>query len=72
VGDWEEVVYAKGHPSLTLSHPGDIVIRKSKFICERTLAICATKAAKDFSREFIQKLRREGAKLFVQIEAFSE
>lgn len=35
----------RGDPSLTLSHPTDMVARKSHYICERTLMIGADKAA---------------------------
>jgi hypothetical protein len=52
-----EKVHAFGHPSLTLEHPTDLVVRKSKFICGRTLAIRADKAAAGFSRSFVSKLQ---------------
>ena len=52
-----EKVHAFGHPSLTLEHPTDFVVRKSKFICGRTLAIRADKAAAGLSRSFVSKLK---------------
>ena len=50
-------VYAKGHPSISLSHDSDVVIRKSNFICERTLAILSDKAAIDMPRTMVSLLR---------------
>lgn len=52
-----EVVNASGSQRLILTHPTDIVVRKSGYICSRTLAIQADKAACDFSRKFIERLR---------------
>ncbi len=62
----EEKVTAFGSPELTFTHPTDIVVRKSNFICPRTLAINANKAACDFSREFIEKLKNGDAELLVE------
>ena len=56
--DGEEVVIqARGNPNLTISHPTDLVIRKSNFVCNRTLGIAANKTAYDFSRCVLKKLR---------------
>jgi hypothetical protein len=63
-----EKVHAFGHPSLTLNHPTDLVIRKSKFICGRTLAIGADKAAADLRRKFVVALRNPATKLELKIE----
>lgn len=57
-GDAFEKSTAHGSPHLILSHPTDLVIRRSDFICPRTLAIKADKAAIDFSRELIKNLQR--------------
>jgi len=56
-GDEREVIKAQGDPRLTFTHPEDIVIRKSTYVCGRTLAVKANKAAKDFSRKLIENLR---------------
>lgn len=53
----EVVVQARGNPSLTISHPTDLVIRKSNFVCNRTLGVVANKTACDFSRSVLKKLR---------------
>jgi len=56
VGGVSEVINGLGSPQLILTHPKDIVMRKSSYICERTLAIKSDKAAKDLSRELVRKL----------------
>ncbi len=59
VGELRELVEAWGSPKLTFHHPADMVFRKSSFVCDRTLAINANKAAKDFSRSLVEKLRHQ-------------
>lgn len=54
-----EQVMARGHPKLRLTHPTDIVVRKSNFICDRTLAIKSNKSAFDLNRKFVEKLKEE-------------
>ena len=46
-----------GHEDLTLTHPTDIVCRKSDFTCSRTLMINADKAAKDLDSNLIEDLK---------------
>jgi hypothetical protein len=52
-----DVLTAKGFPELTLTNTKDMVIRKSDYICDRTLAIKASKAACDLSSSLVKKLR---------------
>ncbi|MEM2610128.1 MAG: DUF371 domain-containing protein [Candidatus Bathyarchaeia archaeon] len=52
-----DVVRAYGSPRLTLTHSMDIVVRKSSYVCARTVAIGADKAACNLSRKLIEKLR---------------
>ena len=56
-GELKETVKARGSPQLLFTHPTDLVVRKSSYVCGRTLAICADRAAVDFSIEFVEKLR---------------
>ncbi|MFH0863201.1 MAG: DUF371 domain-containing protein [Candidatus Altiarchaeota archaeon] len=56
-GGIKETVTAYGHPGLILEHPTDMVVRKTEFICPRTLAIRADKAAKDLSRGLVEELK---------------
>ena len=68
-GGERDEIHARGHPSLSLIHPKDIVIRKSRFTCGRTLAIRADKAATDLPRKFVAKLRDPRTKIQISIEA---
>ena len=47
----------KGHTNLLLSHPSDIVLRKSNFVCPRTLAVSCNKASNSIPRKIIQLLQ---------------
>lgn len=48
-----------GHEDLTLTHPTDIVIRKSDYVCPRTLMVRADKAARDLDRDLVCDLKNE-------------
>ena len=52
-----EQINASGSPKLILTHQNDIVIRKSSYISERTLAINADKSSNDLSRELVAILK---------------
>jgi hypothetical protein len=56
-GTVTDTVKAFGSSRLILLHPTDIVVRKSDFICHRTLAVRADKAACDLSRALVEKLK---------------
>jgi hypothetical protein len=62
-----EVVNAYGSPLLVLTHPADMVVRKSSYVCGRTLAIRADKAACDLSRELVEKLRSPNVKVRIKL-----
>jgi hypothetical protein len=63
----KEQINAYGSPKLILTHPTDMVIRKSDYICSRTLAIKADKAANDLSRELIEKLKNPQQKAYITL-----
>lgn len=65
-GGVKDVVHARGSPKLVLDHPSDMVIRKSDYICGRTLAVGADKASIDLKRELVEKLKT-GAELKVTL-----
>lgn len=66
VNDEKFEIVGKGHEELKLENPHDIVIRKSNFLCPRTLAIGCDKASDDMPREMIKKLQDPKTKgLFV-------
>ena len=52
-----EQVTAYGSPQLIMTHGTDVVIRKSDYVCSRTLAVHADKAACDLSRDLVEKLK---------------
>jgi len=56
-GGITETVNAVGDSRLILAHPTDIVVRKSPYVCKRTLAIRADRCAAELSRELVDKLR---------------
>lgn len=62
-----EQINAHGSPKLTLNHPTDIVIRKSEFILDRTLAIRANKSSKDLPKNFVEKLRNSRQKINITL-----
>jgi hypothetical protein len=57
VGNYSYVVNARGDPRLGLSHPHDMVVRKSEFISDRTLAVHADSASKNIPREIVRLLQ---------------
>jgi len=69
VGGRIEVFTGRGDPRLTYDHPTDIVVRKSDFICSRTLMVRSDKAAIDVDREIVSMLKR-GAEGKAVIEVF--
>lgn len=56
-GGVTETLSANGSSRLILTHPTDIVVRKSSYVCNRTLAIRASKSARELSRDLIMKLK---------------
>jgi hypothetical protein len=52
-----EQIHANGSPNLLLTHPSDMVVRKSSHVDSRTLAVGADKAACDLSRALVKRLR---------------
>ena len=58
-----EQINTSGSPNLILTHPTDIVIRKSNYISDRTLAINADKSSNDLPRELIEKLKNPKQKI---------
>ena len=52
-----EILSANGSSRLILTHPTDLVVRKSSYVCNRTLAIHASKSACELSRDLIKKLK---------------
>jgi len=66
-GEIIEQVNAYGSPQLILTHPTDMVIRKSDYVCNRTLAVHADKAAQDLSRDLVEKLKNPKQKVKITL-----
>lgn len=64
-----EQINASGSPQLILTHAADAVVRKSAFICNRTLAIHADKAACDLARTLVEKLKNPQQKVKITLIA---
>jgi len=67
-----EVVKARGSPQLLFTHPTDMVVRKSSYICGRTIAIEANKVARHISRKLIEKIRNpsHACKITLTVESY--
>ena len=57
-GGVREAVKGLGDPRITLTHPTDIVVRKSRYVDSRTLMVGADKAAADLDRGLVEALKR--------------
>ena len=68
----KETVEARGSPQLQFTHQTNLVVRKSSYVCGRTLAIGADKAAIDFSRELVKKLKnpKQTVKVTLTVEPY--
>jgi hypothetical protein len=61
-------VHGRGSSRMTLTHPTDLVWRRSTYVCLRTVAVLCDRTAATIPRELIQALR-EGAELEVELVA---
>ena len=57
VKEYKFLVKGRGHENLILTDTNDIVIRKSDFVCPRTLAVKCDKASDLLPREMVSLLR---------------
>jgi hypothetical protein len=62
-----EQVTAYGSPKLLLTNLTDMIIRKSDYVCNRTLAVQADKAAHDLSRDLVEKLKNPMQKVKITL-----
>ncbi len=62
-----DTITARGDPRLTLKDSTSMVIRKSSFVCPRTLCVRADKAAADLDRKLVKELRK-GEELKAMLE----
>jgi len=66
-----DFLFGFGSEKLSFRHERDIVIRKSNFVCGRTVLISANKSALEINRELVKLLREEKTeiKLLFKIES---
>lgn len=67
-GPYEVQISSRGDPGLSLTHPTDLVWRRSSFTCGRTIGINADHTARDLPREMITLLAG-GAEMSVLLVA---
>ena len=66
-----EEIKASGSSHLILTHPTEIVVRKSNYISNRTLAIRADKTSYDLSKRLVDKLKNPNQKVKITLTAKS-
>jgi hypothetical protein len=62
VGNESFVINGMGDERLTLQNPHDIVIRKTDFVCPRTMSVRCDRASSDMPRRMIRMLQDRDAK----------
>jgi len=65
---FKEEIIGYGSPHLTFQHLADIVVRKSQYVCGRTIIVKANKAASDIDREMISLLKDPSTELHFILE----
>jgi hypothetical protein len=65
-GGFSVEVHGQGSSGMTLTHPTDLVWRRSSFLCPRTVAIHCDRTAATLPRELVVALG-EGAELVVEM-----
>ncbi len=61
-----------GNKKLTLSNKNDIVFRKSKYLCDRTILINCTKSSSELPRNLIEVLKENGKEFWLTFEELDE
>jgi uncharacterized protein len=67
IGVYQFTIEGSGAKGLRLSHPTDIVVRKSGFVSDRTLLVHADRAAADLPRSLVQLLQDPSQKVLVEL-----
>jgi hypothetical protein len=68
VGEFTDIIEGYGDSRLDLSNEYSIIIRKSDFICSRTLMVKSDKAARDINNEIIESMRNSDSKMKITIK----
>ncbi len=62
VGNESFVTHGRGNDRFTLQNPHDIVIRKTSFVCPRTMSVRCDKASSDVPRNMVLMLQDKDTK----------
>jgi len=68
-GGFSERIVGRGHSQLGFESGADMVTRKSRYVCGRTLMVAADKASKDLDRRLIAELQKPETVIKIRIEA---
>ena len=68
----KDEIVGLGNEKMSFKHKKDIVVRKSNYVCERTLLIKATKSAFEIDREMIKLLKDPSTRLILKIENIND
>ena len=68
VDDIQDWFYGYGNKKLRLLNKKDIVFRKSRFICDRTILINCSKSSVEINRDLSKALRDPNKKLLIIFE----
>ena len=71
IDEYTEEIKGNGHPDLLLEDDSAVIIRKSNFICPKTLMINSNKAAIDISDELRLKMKNHESVLELTLYAES-
>ncbi len=62
VGDESFVISGRGDQRISMLNANDIVIRKSNFVCPRTVSVLCDKASSDVPRKLVEMLQDQETK----------
>ena len=62
VGDESFVILGRGDERISMLNANDIVIRKSNFVCPRTMSVLCDKASSDVPRKLVEMLQEQKTK----------
>jgi hypothetical protein len=67
VGQYTDLIKGYGNPKLELTDKEAIVVRRSDFVCSRTMMINSDKAANDIKEQIITRMKNPGSKMKVTV-----
>ena len=62
VGDVSFIISGRGDERLSMLNSNDIVIRKTNFVCPRTMSVLCDKASSDVPRKLVRILQDQQTK----------